>query len=301
MSEQADSDAIKKEEQKKADANATLGANTNLTEGCTIDPKKPGQTNASKNLKLTDDLDDINHELQMILAQLRLIEDCDLLLVLIQPYIKKFTDQLDEAIREQRALAEKYLPLIKPPTTPWGAVKYIKKQSAGTIWPKIMAYIKLALEIIELVNTVKKLIDAVKELEPKLKKCAKRAAESALNQTADVFAKNIEEVFASIEKEVVGAIDDVLGPVFCELAKLEAELQGVVGPTAALDYSSPGAFVGSLSNAVTDMDTKTQALMNEPIVERPGATASITNPDGSISNYKDGMLESVTPAPAPPA
>lgn len=294
MTDSAQSNTIQKDAQSKADADKTLGANTNLTSGCTIDSKKPGTATVTKDLKITEDLDDVNHELQMILAQLRLLEDCDLILSLIDPYIKKFTQQLDGAIREQRELAKKYLPIVKPPTTPWGAVRYLKKLNAGSVWPKIKAYIKLALEIIELVTTIKKLMEAMKELEPKLKKCAVRAAESALDQTADVFAANIDDVFASIEKGIAGAIDDVLGPVFCELAQLEAELQGIVGPTQPMDYSSPGAFVGSLDAATSDMDSKTLSFIDQPIVEVPGITIDVPLPNGSIMKIVNGTVEDVT-------
>lgn len=289
---------VKKEAEAAKTANEVMGGDFDLEKDCPIDLVKPSTSSASKTFKvdsLTADLDDFNSELQIILAQLRIIEDCDLIQDLIKPYIKKYTDQLDSAVKEQLELAEQYLPLLKLPTTPWGVVSWVKKLTAGNILPKIKAYIKLALEIIELVSTVKQILAVVKDLDKKLIACANEIGENTLNDVADIIAKNIEQ-------EILDISNNVLGPVFCELKRAEAQLDGALGiSTASLDFSSAGAFVNSVAPAIADKQSKTQAAMEAPIVEKAGVTISVTNSDGSISEYSEGMLIKHTPAPAPPA
>lgn len=296
MTEAKPDSVIKKEAESATVANDVMGGDFDLTQGCPIDPVKPTTSNVSKNFKVDDvsaDLDDVNKELQLILAQLKILEDCDLIQELIRPYIKKYTDQLDSAVKEQLELAEQYLPLIKLPTTPWGVVSWVKKLSAGNILPKIKAYIKLALEIIELVNTVKKILAVVKDLDKKLIACAKETGENTLNNVADIIAKNIEQ-------EILDISNNVLGPVFCELKRVESQLDAALGTsTIPLDFSSAGAFVNSVPSAIADKEARTKNTLETPIEERQGYTGSVTNPDGSISEYKDGMLVNVIPAPQP--
>lgn len=270
-----------------------------LTQGCSVegsDKKKGGkvQTSEAANKVINaagtvqEEVAEITDTLLAIIVELRMITDCDVLKTRLRPVIKTVTDRIDGVIDEidkQSGLGA----ILKLPKTPWGFVKWVKKFVLGTVLPAVKALIKLAKEIINLIQTLQELIKLIKELEPKLKACAVEFAQEA-----------IDDVVGAIEKEINEAIDAALGPVFCQIQKLQSQIDNAIGfPTTQIDFSSTSNFLNSVNESIAAKEEAAAKTIEEPIEEIPGANATLTDNAGNVYEFKEGTLTKVTPPPPP--
>jgi hypothetical protein len=269
-----------------------------LDNGCAVDDpnkekKKSRKVQTSKVANevvnaagaIQQDVAEVADTLLLILNELTAVTDCEALKARLRPTIKTVTDAIDGVIDEmekQSGLAA----IAKVPKTPPAIIKWIKKFVLGTVLPQIKAFIKLAKEIIRLIKILKQLIQLIKGLEEKLKACAVEFQQEA-----------IDSVIGAIEKEINEAIDEALGPLFCKIQKLQADIDDALGvPTTAIDFSSTDAFIESTTAAMDAKDEAAQRVINEPIFEVPGATGTTTDPAGNVLEFKDGQLVKITPA-----
>lgn len=264
-------------------------SNTSLLDNCTIPAEGqfeavPLSKTAAKATAFArgvgEDVQDVQDEIKLLIAQLKVITDCEVLQAIIRPYVLTVMDQISGASDEAEELVKKHLPVLKLPTTPWGAIKWIKKLMLGTILPMLEAYIALAKEIIELVDLLKDLLDVIEEIDDKIEECA---------------LKTFKELKQYLRDEINGAIDEALAPILCQIVQLQAQIDAAIGlPTAQLDFSSPEAFLKSTVTAMEDKREKSNQVINEPVVETPvvSATTFDTN-DGRRITIEDGMVTKV--------
>lgn len=269
-----------------------------LTQGCAIDentkksggkkPKVQTSEAANKVIKaagaVQEDVAEITDTLLEIIVELRAVTDCEALKIRLRPVIKTVTDRIDGVIDEidkQSGLGA----ILKLPKTPWGVIKWLKKFVLGTVLPQVKALIALAKEIITLIRTLQELIKLIKELEPKLKACAVEFAQEA-----------IDDVIGAIEKEINEAIDQALGPVFCEIQKLQSQIDSALGfSTTEIDFSSTQNFIESTAGAIAAKEEAAIRAIEEPVEEIPGVNATLTDNAGNTFEFKEGTLTKVTP------
>lgn len=270
-----------------------------LTQGCSVEgsDKKKGkkvETSEAANKVINaagavqEDIAEITDTLLAIIQELRAVTDCDVLKTRLRPVIKTVTKRIDGVIDEidkQSGLGA----ILKLPKTPWGVIKWVKKLLLGTILPQVKALIKLAKEIIKLIKTLEELIKLIKDLDDKLKACAVEFAKEA-----------IDDVVGAIEKEINEAIDAALGPVFCQIQKLQTQIDGALGfSTTQIDFSSTSNFIDSTAAAIAAKEEAANKAIEEPIDEIPGANATLTDNAGNVFEFKEGTLTKVTPPPPP--
>lgn len=271
-------------------------SNTSLLDNCTIAggeggagfDKVPLSKVAAKATAfasgVSEDVQEAQDEIRLLIEQLKIITDCEVLQELIRPYVKTVTDQIADAADEAEELIKKHLPVLKLPTTPWGAIKWIKKLMLGTILPMLEAYIALAKEIIELVDLLKDLLDIIQDIDDKLEECA---------------LQTFRELKQYLRDEINGAIDEALAPILCQIAQLQSQIDAAIGlPTAQLDFSSPEAFLKSTVTAMEDKRAKSNEVINEPIVETPVVSSTtFDTSDGRRITIEDGMVTNVETIP----
>lgn len=270
-----------------------------LTQGCSVEgsDKKKGkkvETSEAANKVINaagaiqEDVAEITDTLLAIIMELRAVTDCEVLKTRLRPVIKTVTKRIDGVIDEidkQSGLGA----ILKLPKTPWGVIKWVKKLLLGTILPQVKALIKLAKEIINLIKTLQELIKLIKELDDKLKACAVEFAKEA-----------IDDVVGAIEKEINEAIDQALGPVFCQIQKLQTQIDGALGfSTTQIDFSSTSNFIDSTAAAIAAKEEAANKAIEEPITEIPGVNATLTDNAGNVYEFKEGTLTNVTPPPPP--
>lgn len=239
-------------------------------------------------LSTAADINNLKDQIVILAEQLQVITDCEVLKVLVSPYIKRVTDLIDDAFKEQTKIAENYLPILSLPTTPWGVVKWVKKLVFGTILPQMEAYIKLAVEIIELIQAAQTLYDVVSSLDEKLKQCAGELADMA-----------VEEILGAIADEIGELVSSALTPVFNEIDNLQKELDNVLGEvTEQIDFSSIKNFTDTAASAMASKISAVNQAIATPIPENAYVSNATVAPGGTVK-IVDGMVVSAEPGPTP--
>ena len=109
--------------------------------------------------------------------------------------------------------------------------------------------------------------------------------------------ESIDNVVGAIEKEINEAIDAALGPVFCEIQKLQSQSDGALGfSTTQIDFSSTSRFIESTGEAIAAKEEAANRAIEEATIEIPGVTATLTDNAGKVYEFKEGTLTNVTPA-----
>lgn len=136
-------------------------------------------------------------------------------------------DELDGLVKdvkeEAKKLLGKYLPIVKIPTNPLKIIPWVKKLVTGTITPQIENYIKLLKQAIELATAINEFVQAVDEIQPKLKQCAVDTANEVLDPAKMLLkdAKSaIDKQVAKIAQEIADEVNDLI---------CESGLAGLIG------------------------------------------------------------------------
>lgn len=148
-------------------------------------------------------------------ADLKNATDCDH----IKMQLGITGDELDGLVKdikeEAKKLLSKYLPIVKVPTNPLKIIPWANKLVTGTITPQVENYIKLLKQAIELAQAINDFVNAVDEIQPKLKKCAI----DTINEELDPVNVLLKEAKGAIDKEVAriaGEIYTAVNDLICQ-------------------------------------------------------------------------------------
>lgn len=265
--------------------NAANGASSNTA------PKKSELSETANKVinaanTVQQEVADVKNTLLAIIVELEYVTDCEALKARVRPVIKSVTDAIDGVINEMERQSGP-AKLLKPPSpTPWSIIKWLKKLVLGTILPSVKAMIKLAQEVILLIKTLKALLKVIKGLRKKLEDCAVEFAKEA-----------IDDVIGAIEKEINQVIDKALGPLFCKIQKIQADIDKAVGfSTEQIDFSSTENFIKSTSTAIEAKEDAVRRAQEEANDETPAVSTTMTDSAGTVYEFRDGILTKVTPA-----
>ena len=184
-------------------------------------------------------------------------------------------DELDGLVKdikeEAKKLLGKYLPIVKIPTNPMKIIPWAKKLVTGTITPQVENYIKLLRQAIELATAINDFVDAVDEIQPKLKQCA-----------IDTLDDVLDPVNALI-KEAKGAIDKQVAKIASEIA---SEVNGLICETGIAD------LVGSVNDAIQLTDN-----LVDTIKETASTVDAIVGPSLTAIGVAGNAISEVTGIP----
>ena len=220
-------------------------------------------------------------------------------------------DELDGLVKdvkeEAKKLLGKYLPIVKIPTNPLKIIPWAKKLVTGTITPQIENYIKLLRQAIDLATAINEFVQAVDEIQPKLKKCAVDTANEVLDPAVQLVkdAKGaIDKQVAKIAKEIADEVNNLI----CETGlasligavndaiKLTDELVDTIKETA----NSVDAVVGSSLSAIGAAGSAISEITGVPFeVDTSSSSAFTASVDaGKAEEFTNNVnLYISTPSP----
>lgn len=209
--------------------------------------------------KAASQVDEAADYIETLIKQIKYVTDCEVLKLIVKEHLKSVTDEIDKAVKLQTDISQKYLPITKPPTTPWGVVKWVKNLILGTILPQLKAFASLAKEIIRLIQLMKDLVDAIENAAERLEECAKEIQDMA-----------VQEITAAVAKEIGEGLQNVLGDTMKEINKIQGTIGDIVDiANTKIDLSSPKAFVDSVDDAITGIETVANKYIESPAPEPP--------------------------------
>lgn len=232
-------------------------------------------------------VDEAADYIETLIKQIKAVTDCEVLKLIVKEHLKSVTDEISKAVKLQTDINQKYLPLTKPPTTPWGVIKWVKNLILGTILPQLKAFIALAKEIIRLIKLMQDLVDAIENAAERLEECAKEIQDMA-----------IQEVTAAVAKEIGEGLQNVLGDTMKEINKIQGTIGDIVDiANTKIDLSSPKAFINSVDGAVEGIENIANKYIESPAPEPPVETVVAGDKEFKIQG---GTIISVTTV-VPPA
>lgn len=235
--------------------------------------------------KAASQVDEAADYIESLIKQIKYVTDCEVLKLIVKEHLKSVTDEISKAVKLQTDINQKYLPITKPPTSPWGVVKWVKNLILGTILPQLKAFIALAKEIIRLINLMKDLVDAIENAAERLQECAKEIQDMA-----------IDEITAAVAKEVGEGLQNVLGDTMKEINKIQGTINDIVDISKTkIDLSSPKAFINSVDNAVAGIETVANKYIETPAAEPPVETVVAGDKEFKIQGGTIISVSTVTP------
>lgn len=235
--------------------------------------------------KAASQVDEAADYIESLIKQIKYVTDCEVLKLIVKEHLKSVTDEISKAVKLQTDINQKYLPITKPPTTPWGVIKWVKNLILGTILPQLKAFIALAKEIIRLINLMKDLVDAIENAAERLQECAKEIQDMA-----------IDEITAAVAKEVGEGLQNVLGDTMKEINKIQGTINDIVDISKTkIDLSSPKAFINSVDNAVAGIETVANKYIETPAAEPPVETVVAGDKEFKIQGGTIISVSTVTP------
>ena len=141
--------------------------------------------------------------LRDLTQQIQATTDCDALKLIIHTHVDEFKELATQTVKQQLKIQEKILPITKPPApNPFSIIKWIAKLIAGTALPQLEAYIKYAMQTVQLISAANQLASTVAQAVPRLKQCALEVP----GEIADNLQKDVQQ---SIEKEVTRLVTKI--------------------------------------------------------------------------------------------
>lgn len=225
-----------------------------------------------------------------LIAQIKWATDCEVLMELAKDYLKQLTDMIAGVIKSKTSVAP-YLAILKAPfPTPQDIVKWIKRLIGATALTQFKAVMNFIEQLILLAKAVRDLIDAIAEIDDKLKACALELGEMAIDQVVDALAQEVEEaIVAGLEEAGV-------------LHRAAADVCGLE-PGFTLDTSSPEGFQETKEKTVASLEKGMTAALgieaevaatNETTARTDAVAANITakNRDKDLENIP-GLQEAL--------
>jgi hypothetical protein len=175
--------------------------------------------------------------------QIRNNTDCEVIRLIVEEHLDSVRDLFKDIQEEQKELLAKILPLLSlPGLNPAAIVKWISKLVTGLITPQLLAHIKYTKKLIQLGAAILNVISAIREAVQNLPEC-------------------ILEIKDEVLSEIEGQINTLINSALTEIADSQQGLLAIidVGNTISqIDTSSPEAFIATVDQAVTQINTKVE-------------------------------------------
>jgi hypothetical protein len=180
--------------------------------------------------------------------QIRYNTDCEVIKLVIEEHLGSIQDLFKDVQAEQKELLAKILPILElPGPNPVAIVKWISKFVTGLVTPQLQAHIKYTKKLIKLAGAILNVIAAIEEASKSLPQCAIEIKDETLNQI-----KN------EVNGLVTAALQEIEGSQVGLLAIIDA------GNTIdKIDTSSPDAFIATVDQAATAINTAAEVYKNE--------------------------------------
>lgn len=237
-----------------------------------------------------NELDIAIERITELTVQMRSFNNYDGLRGLVIQHFEDLRQDIDEKLKEKAKILETFAPLLKLPLSPFAVVKFMKKLVLGDKLPQIQAAIKMALQIIKLLdalnqlqqevrNSVRKLEDFVKSFPDFIVGEARNTLDRAtLNlkfqiqgdiaaalcgelDEQDITIDTARNILTLIEEgkrglqtinELTVTINNDLTSSLSSIEDIQTDICSATGQTPAIDTSSSAAFLQSVESGAAD-------------------------------------------------
>lgn len=210
------------------------------------------------------------YQIKALTDQIRYTDACAALQQIIEQAMTSIVALIAGIVKNQLAILADYFPILELPfPDPFSIVKWIKKLVFGTASTQFMAYVRYAIQLIQLASALADLIEAIEEA------LANANCNISLDPTV-VFRNQLEIVNSSIDTALA------------QIAAKQVDLQKVVGSAATLttfDTSSPTNFIQSVNANIQQFQLDAAFFMGSSVAPDVPATAGQvfrSNADGSV-------------------
>ena len=180
--------------------------------------------------------------------QIRYNTDCEVIKLVIEEHLGSIQDLFKDIQEEQKELLAKILPILQlPGPNPVEIIKWISKFVTGLVTPQLQAHIKYTKKLIKLAGAILNVIAAIEEASKSLPQCAIEIKDETLTQI-----KN------EVNNLVTAALQEIEGSQVGLLAIIDAG--NTIGK---IDTSSPDAFIATVDQAATAINTAAEVYKNE--------------------------------------
>lgn len=221
-------------------------------------------------------------DIREVTQKIRYLTDCGTIRNEIKKQLNKFKDANKATFDEIKRKMEEILPILKIPTNPFKLPSYIKKSTIGRVLPDLNAAIDFIKRATEVIRAMLELVDAIKDVEPRLRACAKqleREARQAADNEIDKFVRDLEEQIKEtikqticgglneigVNQDLIGGIVDAVGAVkemneaFKDamkeiqplLKKHSSDLQSLTGVPPVFNFDNLDDFIASVEAGTT--------------------------------------------------
>lgn len=183
-------------------------------------------------------------DVREITQKIRYLTDCGTIRNEIMKQLNKFKDANKATFDEIKRKMEEILPLLKIPTNPLKLPGYIKKVTIGRTLPDLDAAIDFIKRAIEVITAVLELVQAIQEVEPRLKACAdqlEREVRDIVNNEIDKFVLDLEDQIRETIRETIcgglnelGVDDNLLGDIIDAVGAVKEMNNAFKGAMAAI-------------------------------------------------------------------
>jgi hypothetical protein len=206
-----------------------------------------------------------------LIEQIENTTSCAALELLLDTHFKFVTELITAKLEQQKEIVKKFFPLASAPgPNPFAIVSWIKKFISGTVMPQMEAYIKYAVQIIELSAALSQLSSALRIVPRRVEACITDAKTNFLVETLDIL--------------IGGYVED-LNTAIGEINSLQNILEDLLGEALVvrIDTSNLPAFTQDLAEKFNDIQQQVNTFIDTPIIEpvQPGAILQFAT-DGSV-------------------
>lgn len=152
-------------------------------------------------------------DVREVTQKITYLTDCGTIRNEIKKQLNKFKDANKATFDEIKRKMEEILPLLKIPTNPFKLPAYIKKSTVGRVLPDLDAAIDFIIRATEVIKAMTDLVKAIKQVEPRLRACAKqleREVRGAADNEIDKFVEDLnEQIKETIKESICGGLNEL--------------------------------------------------------------------------------------------
>ena len=180
--------------------------------------------------------------------QIRYNTDCEVIKLVIEEHLGSIQDLFKDIQEEQKELLAKILPILQlPGPNPVEIIKWISKFVTGLVTPQLQAHIKYTKKLIKLAGAILNVIAAIEEASKSLPQCA-----------IEIKNETLDQIKNEVNNLVTAALQEIEGSQVGLLAIIDAG--NTIGK---IDTSSPDAFIATVDQAATAINTAAEVYKNE--------------------------------------
>lgn len=215
-----------------------------------------------------------------LVEQIENVTNCEALLLIFETHMDTVTNIVKAKIETQLDILKNVLPLLKlPGVNPAAIVKWLKKLVTGTLMPQLQAYIALTIQIVQLTNSLRRLVSAIETAEDKLKNCIEETL-------VDAVKFRIQTQIADLRSP----IDDALAQVNSIQTQIETLIENPLNERIVTDTLE--GFLESAERVFPSIEAQVTEFGEQEDDSPEPLTANVSI-EGAVLQIENGVIISV--------